>query len=80
MYEITNDEKIDAIKDNFIPPQMTEMHFDVAKELIDRIGLRYVEFQDYIKNYGETIDREYYWTKEVTDFIKKSIDVICQKK
>lgn len=74
-HEITNDKNLDAIKDNFNPPMMSEIEESIVRELFFRLWLDFDGFFIWIKKEGEYLKdngKIYFWTKDVANFIKKS--------
>lgn len=72
-HEITNDFKIDAIKDNFTPPKMTEIREDATEHLLSGLGLSFNDFFADIKKSGEYLTDDgiiHFWTSDVIKFIR----------
>ena len=77
-YEVTNDQKLDAIKDNFKPPTMGLIGRDEAIELLNRLGADPSDFFNYVYKHGEYIledKKKFYWIKELTTFLKKVLEI-----
>ena len=75
-HEITNDFALDAIKDNFKPPSMEQIGEDSAKELFERLGIKWEVFFDYVYSNSEyEIDngKNFYNIKDVAKIIKDKI-------
>ena len=73
-HEITNDFKLDAIKDNFKPPKMGEMSEDTVIELFERTQLNLQCFYDYV--YYKS---EYYTDKGKKFYLVKDVAIIIRE-
>lgn len=76
-HEITNDMRIDAIKDNFTPP--TELDERQVAGLLKNIGLSYENFFSWIKKNGEYMELDgiiSFWTYEVARYIKENVQLL----
>ena len=67
-HQITNDLKLDAIKDNFTPPSWENVEEDALKELFHRLNLDYSNFFDYVYK-----NSEYYTEKGKKYFLVKDV-------
>lgn len=75
---LTNDFQLDAIKDNFNPPQMGEIQESVVQELFERLKLNYDFFKDYvIKNSEYFTDggKNSYYIKDVSIVIRHLFNI-----
>lgn len=81
-HEITNNFTLDAVKDNFTPPPMTEIRQDVVEHLFSRLGLSFSDFFQHIKKnseYSRDGGKVFFWTTDVSNFIKQSHSQLLDK-
>lgn len=77
-HEITNNFAIDAIKDNYTPPKMTEMREDVVEHLFEKLNLNLQFFKDYIYSHSESYKDNghiFYNTTDVAKVIKHLLNI-----